>query len=183
MTSDAVHFTSAASGRIQIGRAPHGPGYRLEASQLLPCPRERIFEFFSDAYQLQALTPPWLRFSVLTPAPIAMAHGTRIDYRLRIHGVPMRWQSLISHWEPPLRFVDVQTRGPYRHWRHEHVFEVVDDGTLCRDVVDYSVYGGAIIHGLFVRRDLRRIFAFRQQKLLELFAGSAGAGSRSTAEC
>jgi ligand-binding SRPBCC domain-containing protein len=143
--------------------------YRLQATQFLPYPREQIFEFFSDAHQLQTLTPPWLHFVVLTPAPILMRAGTSIDYRLRIRGLPIRWQSCISEWQPPYSFVDTQTRGPYREWVHTHAFESADGGTLCLDTVDYSVYGGAIVHKLFVRRDLRTIFAFRHDKLRELF--------------
>jgi ligand-binding SRPBCC domain-containing protein len=95
--------------------------------------------------------------------------GTVIDYRLWVHGVPVRWQSRISQWDPPWRFVDEQTRGPYRRWHHEHVFEAADGGTLCRDLVDYEVYGGSLINFLLVRPDLFRIFAFRQRKLRELF--------------
>jgi ligand-binding SRPBCC domain-containing protein len=129
-----------------------------------------VFEFFSDAFQLETLTPSWLRFSVLTPPPICIATETIVDYRLRVHGVPLRWQSLISAWEPPLRFVDEQMRGPYRRWHHTHLFEVVDNGTLCRDIVDYAVYGGRLINALFVRPDLLKIFAFRQAKLRELFS-------------
>jgi ligand-binding SRPBCC domain-containing protein len=154
---------------IRIGPAPAGDGFRLEAADFLPQPRERLFEFFSDAFQLETLTPPWLRFSVLTPAPIRIEAGTLIDYGLRLHGLPLRWQSRIEVWEPPLRFVDVQTRGPYRRWRHEHLFEAIGDGTLCRDLVDYAVFGGRLLNALLVRRDLLKIFAFRQQRLRELF--------------
>lgn len=142
---------------------------RLEAELFLPQSRERLFEFFSDAFQLESLTPPLLKFSVVTPPPIHIAAGTLIDYRLRVHGVPLRWQSRIDVWEPPHRFVDLQTRGPYRLWRHEHSFEEVDGGVLCRDVVDYAPWGGRLIDRLLVRRDLRAIFAYRANKLRELF--------------
>ena len=170
---------SPPSESTEITRAASGRGYRLETSQFLPCARQRVFEFFSDAFQLQTLTPGWMHFSVLTPAPIHLAAGTLIDYRLRVHGVPLRWQSCISVWQPPYRFVDEQLRGPYRRWHHEHVFEEVAGGTLCRDIVDYDVPGGSIIHALFVRPDLVKIFAFRQQKLREIF-GAAGDSSRSS---
>ncbi len=157
---------------IRIGRAPAGEGFRLESIQFLPQPRERIFEFFSDAFQLQTLTPPWLHFSVLTPAPIRIAAGTLIDYRLRLHGLLVRWQSRISVWEPPTRFVDEQTKGPYRRWHHEHVFEAVEGGTLCCDVVDYSVPGGRLIHSLLVRRDIQAIFEFRRSRLADIFGNA-----------
>ena len=154
---------------IQIRHSPSGRGFRLETSQFLPYEPVQVFEFFADAFQLEALTPPWLHFSILTPAPIQLAAGTIIDYRLRLHGLPIRWQSRISIWDPPLRFVDEQLRGPYRRWHHEHVFEPVEDGTLCKDFVDYVVPGGRLIHAIAVRRDLQSIFEFRRRKLSDLF--------------
>ena len=155
--------------QIQVTKSPRGKGFRLETAQLLAVDRGELFAFFSDAHGLEALTPPWLKFSVLTPAPLRIEAGTIIDYRLRIHGLPLRWRSRITLWEPPLRFVDEQIRGPYRRWRHEHSFEQVDGGTLCRDIVDYAVPGGWLLHELLVRRDLLRIFRFRQQQLEQLF--------------
>lgn len=163
---------SPGDSPIRIDRAPSGQGFRLESTQFLPQPRERIFEFFSDAFQLQTLTPPWLHFAVLTPPPIRIAAGALIDYRLRLHGIPVRWQSRISVWEPPVRFVDEQTKGPYRRWHHEHVFEAVEGGTLCRDLVDYSVPGGRLIHALLVRRDILTIFEFRRGRLADIFGGA-----------
>ena len=169
MNMQATHGSAKTHDSIRIDSSPTGIGFRLEASLFLPHPRDRVFDFFSDAFQLETLTPSWLRFSVLTPPPIRIVPGALIDYRLRVHGVPLRWQSRISEWEPPLRFVDEQTRGPYRRWHHQHIFEVVDGGTLCRDIVDYAVYGGSPINAFFVRPDLFKIFAFRQSKLHELF--------------
>jgi len=154
---------------IRVTAAPTGRGYRLEAEQFVPQPRNRVFAFFSDAFQLEALTPSWLKFSVLTPAPIHISTGKLIDYKLRVRGIPIRWQSRISVWEPPFRFVDEQTRGPYRRWHHTHVFEEIDGGTLCRDIVDYEVYGGSLVNALFVRGDLLKIFAFRQRQLSQVF--------------
>lgn len=149
--------------------------YRFERMLQLPVPAERLFAFFSDAFNLEQITPPFLRFRVLTPGPIAMAPGLRIDYALRLHGLPLRWQSEITAWDPPHRFADVQVRGPYRWWRHEHRFEPSARGSTVVDEVEYAVRGGALVH-LFVRRDLRRIFDYRQRRLLELFApGSAAA--------
>lgn len=157
------------SNQIEITKSPIGKGFRLETSQLLPVEREQLFAFFSDAHGLETLTPPWLNFSVLGSAPVRIEMGTLIDYRLRIHGLPLRWQSRITVWEPPLRFVDEQVRGPYRRWHHEHSFEQAEGVTLCRDVVDYAVPGGWLVHELLVRRDLLRIFQFRQQQLERLF--------------
>lgn len=157
------------SPAITFSSSPLGRASRLEAELWLPAAREQIFEFFSDAFQLESLTPPLLQFSVATPPPIHIAAGTRIDYRLRVHGVPLRWQSLIDVWDPPRRFVDVQTRGPYRLWRHEHTFEEADGGVLCRDVVDYAPWGGWAVDRLLVRRDLRKIFAYRTAMLQKKF--------------
>jgi ligand-binding SRPBCC domain-containing protein len=155
---------------IEFHRSATGSEFLLVSEQFLPQPRDKVFDFFSDAFQLEVLTPPWLNFAVLTPPPIPMASGTLIDYRLRLRGIPLRWQSRIEHWEPPLRFVDVQTRGPYRRWHHEHDFEAVDGGTLCRDRVEYSVMGGRVVERLLVRPDLVKIFAYRQARLRELFS-------------
>ena len=158
-----------SASELTIGRAPAGRGYRLVARQFLPYDREQVFGFFSDAYQLQTLTPTWLHFVVMTPPPIVLRAGALIDYRLRLRGIPLKWQSRISAWEPPVRFTDEQMRGPYRRWHHEHCFDEVAGGTLCHDVVDYEVYCGRVIEPLAVRGDLRTIFNFRMAKLRELF--------------
>ncbi len=151
---------------------------KLETAVWLPRPVGEVFPFFADARNLEKLTPPWLRFSVLTPGPIEMRAGAIIDYKLRVRGIPLRWQSEITAWEPPHRFVDEQRRGPYRHWHHEHVFEERDGGTLARDRVDYGVFGGALVERLFVRRDVTKIFAYRRDALLSLFGSDAGDSSR-----
>lgn len=152
---------------ISIERAPRG--YLLRAECIVPRPLEEVFAFFSDAHNLEQLTPPLVRFHVTTPQPIVMRPGLLIDYQLRIRGVPVRWQSEITAWEPSTRFVDEQRRGPYKFWRHEHRFEPCDGGTRVLDEVHYGVPGGAIIHWLVVGRDVRKIFAYRQQRLREIF--------------
>jgi ligand-binding SRPBCC domain-containing protein len=138
----------------------------------LPRPRHEVFPFFADANNLQAITPPWLNFHVLTPK-IEIRAGALIDYRLRVRGIPLRWRTHIKVWEPPGRFVDEQLRGPYRRWVHEHTFEESNGGTLCRDHVQYAVWGGRLVDRLLVRRDVRKIFEFRQQRLNELFPAPA----------
>ncbi|MEI6083066.1 MAG: SRPBCC family protein [Verrucomicrobiota bacterium] len=152
---------------INFGR--DGKEFALTSEQWLSRPLPEIFAFFADAGNLDALTPPWLRFEILTPRPIAMQVGARIDYRLRIRGLPVRWQSEITTWQPPHRFVDEQRRGPYRVWHHEHAFTEQDGGTLVKDHVRYAVFGGALVERLFVRRDIATIFAYRQAKLAEMF--------------
>ncbi len=143
--------------------------FLFHAELWLPRPRDEVFEFFSNALNLQALTPPWVNFQVLTPAPIPMRAGTLIDYRIRVRGLPLRWRTEITEWDPPHRFVDVQLRGPYRLWHHTHTFEERDGGTLCLDDVRYRPVGGWLVNRLFVRRDVETIFAYRQQQLRERF--------------
>ena len=141
---------------------------RLENELWLPRPLDEVFGFFSDAANLEALTPPWLHFRIRTPKPIAMHRGTLIDYSIRVHGLPISWQSEISVWDPPHRFVDVQRRGPYRRWEHTHGFAAIDCGTRVTDEVDFDV-PFAFIAGPFVMRDVEKIFAFRRAALLKLF--------------
>ncbi len=143
--------------------------FHLEAQLWLPVPRADVFPFFADAGNLEQITPPWLKFEILTPRPIAMKPGALIDYRISLRGLPMRWRTEISVWAPPCRFVDHQLRGPYRQWVHEHTFDERDGGTLCTDRVDYAVLGGALIERLFVRRDVRRIFEHRTAALRKHF--------------
>ena len=147
----------------------------LRSSIWLPRPLEVVFDFFADARNLEVLTPPWLRFQIVTPEPIAMRPGARIAYRLKLHGIPLRWDSEIAVWEPPYRFVDVQRRGPYRRWVHEHTFEEQGGGTLVSDHVRYAVLGGALVERLFVRPDVEKIFAYRREKLIETFGERVGA--------
>ena len=155
---------------VTIEKWPQRPvQFRLTTELHLPVARSQVFEFFADAYQLEKITPPWLHFSVQTPRPIAMQPGTLIDYRLRLHGLPIRWRTKITAWEPPVRFVDEQLVGPYSLWRHLHTFEETSGGTCCKDQVDYAVPGGALVHQLFVKRDVRKIFEFRRQTLAEIF--------------
>jgi len=144
---------------------------RLEREQLLDRPLPEVFEFFARAGNLERITPPWLSFGVVTPEPIPMAPGTMIEYRLRLHGVPLRWLTRIDEWERDRRFVDRQVRGPYRLWRHQHEFESVPGGTRVRDRVDYELPLGPlgdVARIAFVDGDLRRIFDYRVQAVAQL---------------
>jgi len=147
-----------------------GSGFMLLSSMCLPRPLADVFSFFADARNLQRITPPSLSFDVLTEGPIEMSQGTRIDYRLRVHKIPLRWQSEITTWDPPFRFVDEQRKGPYRWWIHEHTFQEQDGSTMIQDRVRYSVLGGRLVNRFLVGRDLRSIFAFRSQALHGIFA-------------
>lgn len=143
----------------------------FESQLWLPQPRDEVFAFFSDAANLDAITPPWLDFHTVTPVPVDMHLGTRIDYKLRIRGFPIVWRSEITAWEPPARFVDEQVRGPYRLWIHEHIFVERDGGTLVCDHVKYAIPFDWLAH-LLVRRDVERIFRYRSDMLRRRFTAS-----------
>jgi ligand-binding SRPBCC domain-containing protein len=143
--------------------------YRLERTLWLPRAPELLFPFFADARNLGKITPAWLNFEILKPSPEGLRKGSIIDYRIRVHGFPLKWRTEITEWDPPFQFVDVQLRGPYRLWKHRHRFLASEDGTLCVDEVEYSPIGGALVNLLFVRRDVERIFDYRAKKLKKLF--------------
>jgi ligand-binding SRPBCC domain-containing protein len=146
--------------------------HKLKTEIWLPQKRTKVFSFFADPRNLEDLTPEWLHFEILTPMPLQMKSGVVIDYRLRLYGIPLHWQSEISAWEPPHRFVDRQIRGPYRVWIHEHRFAEVDGGTLVGDAVEYAAPGGILVQKLFLARDLRRIFTHRHARLRQRFGAS-----------
>ena len=150
--------------------------FTLVREQRLPGTPDEVFPFFADAGNLEAITPPFLSFRIVTPRPIPMCEGTLIEYRLKLHGIPVRWRTRIDAWEPGVRFVDRQLSGPYRLWHHTHEFEALPEGgTLMRDIVRYRLpfgVAGAVAHLLFVRRDLRTIFDYRAQRVAALLAAS-----------
>jgi ligand-binding SRPBCC domain-containing protein len=140
----------------------------LERKQRLPVTPEHAFAFFADARNLESITPPLLRFRVVTPEPIVMHSGTLIRYRLRVRGVPISWLTEIVEWDPPHRFVDAQRKGPYALWHHTHTFERDGDETIMRDAVRYRIgFGplGALANALLVRRDVEAIFDFRAARV------------------
>ncbi len=148
--------------------------FEFRARTRVPRPRAEVFAFFADAANLQELTPPWLRFEILTPPPIEMRPGALIDYRIHLRVLPLRWRTQITVWEPPHRFVDEQLKGPYRLWLHEHTFEEDGDATICGDFVRYAVPFGALANWLVVARDVRKIFAYREKRLREIFGSPGG---------
>lgn len=147
-------------------------GYRLVSEMFIPAPLEEVFAFFSRAENLESITPPLLHFQFLAPPPQTMQAGRIIKYHLRIHGVPIRWVTEISAWEPPYRFADRQLRGPYRTWNHEHRFEARGEGTQMTDIVHYELplgFMGRLAHVLFVEQDVRNIFRYRKDQIGVIF--------------
>ena len=143
--------------------------YRFDTEIWLPHRPEEVFKFFADPINLNRLTPAWLHFEILTPSA-AIRRGTLLDYRLRLRGIPLRWQSEIEVWEPPCRFIDRQTRGPYSLWVHEHTFVEKNGGTVVGDRVDYAVPGGWLVQRFLVAPDLLQIFHYRQSVLRSVFS-------------
>lgn len=155
--------------------------YRLRRSQWVARPLQRVFPFFAQPENLALITPPALGFRLLTPQPVRMQQGCHIDYTLRTMGLPTRWRSLISHYEPPRCFVDEQLAGPYSFWHHTHRFSERHGGTLLEDEVRYALPVllpwpvRDIVHALYVRPTLERIFDYRERVFARLFGGGGPA--------
>lgn len=134
-------------------------------------PLAEVFAFFSDARNLELITPDWLKFQVLT-APARIESGVHIQYRLKWHGIPLRWTTEITRWNPPHDFQDIQLSGPYKLWHHTHSFEERNGGTQMRDVVEYALpFGlfGSLAHWLQVRRNVEQIFDYREERVRAMF--------------
>lgn len=145
----------------------------LIKTTIIPKPLAEVFEFFSKAENLNAITPPDLQFKIITPLPIAMHTGARIDYRIKLSGIPFGWKTVISKWNPPYEFIDEQIKGPYVKWHHTHTFKELPNGTTeMTDRVEYLSPGWILeplITALFVRSRVEKIFEYREQKLNDLF--------------
>ena len=155
--------------------------HELRREQTLEVAIEQAFEFFSRAENLEAITPPWLGFRMTTPPPAETVEGTLLSYRLQVHGIPVSWLTRIEEWDPPRRFVDRQLKGPYALWHHTHTFEPLAGGrTRMIDVVRYGHrFGplGNLAERLIVRRDLARIFDYRQRSIAALIASPPTEGA------
>lgn len=170
--------TTTNAGKAESGRS-HGPvegrrgTYELLRRQVVERPLTEVFAFFSEARNLELLTPPWLSFRILE-APSTLEAGSLIHYRLRLGGVPVSWTSEIGEWRPPHSFSDIQRRGPYSLWEHTHRFTELDGATELLDRVVYRPPGGLLaplVRATFVRRQLERIFDYRAERVAELFSG------------
>ena len=147
--------------------------FEFQQEMEVEAPIEKVFDFFSRAENLEKLTPGFLHFRILTPLPIEMKSGTLIDYRIKLHHIPILWRTRIDKWEPPHRFTDTQLKGPYTLWNHEHQFIKTGSGTIIKDHVSYIPRGGwllsPLINLLFVKKELEKIFAYRQNQILGIF--------------
>ncbi len=156
---------------------------RIDVEQWVPQPPAAVFPFYADVRNLERITPPFLRFRVLGSSDARLREGTLIDYRLSLHGLPVRWRSRIEVWRPDDAFVDRQVRGPYTLWHHRHTFEPHAGGTLVRDRVNYRLPFGAfgeLLAGRLVARDLGRIFDYRRAVIADLYAAPADNARRHT---
>jgi uncharacterized protein (TIGR01777 family) len=179
--ASGFHFTyptiEEALGAVVEKKSPNGCR-ELKVTQWLPVPVEKVFPFFCDETNLERLTPPWLNFRVVGKSTPHIEKGTLIDYQLKLHGVPVRWQSRIDDWIPNEMFIDRQMRGPYRFWHHTHRFYPVAGGTLIEDHVLYQVPGGRVGNwfvGPWVKGDVEKIFAYRRQTIDALFPAPTSA--------
>jgi len=146
--------------------------YVLRQEQWVSRPIDEVFAFFSDVRNLEAITPPWLGFKILSMSTSAIEEDTEIQYRLSLHGMSMKWRTKIRRWDPPYRFVDTQESGPYKLWHHTHRFEAHGERTRMVDVVRYTLPLGILgraVHALKVRGDVRRIFEYRRKRIDEIF--------------
>ena len=143
--------------------------FLFKSQRTVEQPVTEVFEFFSNAHNLAVITPLSMHLEILTPAPIDMFVGTRIDYQFKLHGIPVRWQTEITEWNPPYGFADEQSRGPYRLWRHTHTFDDTENGVVVGDWVEYAVWGNGLIDKFVVRPDIEKIFAYRSKQLNEIF--------------
>ncbi len=156
--------------------------FQLNREQTIGRPRDEVFAFFEDARNLERITPPFLRFTIATPSPIAMREGALIDYRLALFGVPFRWRTRIDSYVPGVEFIDSQLRGPFALWRHTHSFRDTPEGTHMHDRVEYAIPAGplgTLAHTLFVRQTLARVFDYRHKVISEIFSSPKAASFKA----
>lgn len=170
-TFDLSHPVNEAFA-TKLARRAKQPVHALEGVWWTPYPIDQIFSFFEDAKNLEKITPPTLRFKVLSKLPNGICEGTKIWYCLLIHKLPCFWQSEIIRWQPGKEFTDIQRHGPYRYWHHRHWFEEKNGGTLLGDRVEFQLPLGKLgekVLGKSVIKDVNSIFTYRNQIIEELF--------------
>ncbi len=180
LAQESIPAPHRLSEGIRIDRSGSSR-WKVTAGLWLPRPLEEVFSFFSAAENLNLITPNWVYFRILTPLPVKMEVGARIDYVIRLRGIPVAWKTEITAWEPGVRFIDEQRSGPYREWIHEHTFQTMDGGTWCGDTVHYRPPGGSLVNRLFVQPDVHKIFAYRHQAMKRIFNSSALPAASSSA--
>lgn len=147
--------------------------FKFTSIQEIDRPLNEVFDFFSRAENLEHLTPDWLDFKILTPLPIEMKTGTLIDYQIKLYGIPLKWKTQITKWDPPFCFVDSQIKGPYSVWIHEHKIEEHDGKTIMKDIVDYDIPAGflkSLVNKVFVSKQIQSIFEYRRKSIEKYFA-------------
>ena len=160
----------AVQESIRIFERKHD--WSLICEQRVSCPIANTFSFFSTARNLERLTPPFLKFRIHYISSEPLVAGAIIDYSLRLHHLPIRWQSQIEQWEPPYHFVDNQIRGPFKLWRHTHTFRADGNDTIITDTVQFNLYCRSLKHTpilTWIHNDLRTIFEFRQREITKVF--------------
>jgi len=146
--------------------------FTFESTTILNERIDKVFDFFCNAENLQKLTPDSLNFKIKSELPIKMEKGALIDYRINLYGIPVNWKTEITEWEPPYKFEDTQLKGPYKLWKHQHIFKEVGNKTEMTDIVDYNPKGwpfNTLLNKLFVRKEVEKIFQFREQKIQTVF--------------
>jgi len=166
-----LDLSHAVNWLMADARRPASGVHTIHSETIVPVPLDQAFAFFAEAQNLERMTPPWLNFRIATPLPIAMHEGTIIDYVIGLYGLPIPWRTRIDVWEPGVRFIDRQVAGPYRWWHHEHRFDAVAGGTRVTDHVEF-VPRAAWVSTWLVKRDVGRIFQFRQAALGELLGST-----------
>ena len=146
--------------------------FKFETKTILNSEIKTVFDFFCQAENLQKLTPGSLSFKILNDLPIEMKEGTLIDYQIRLYGVPVKWKTEITKWEPPYEFEDTQLKGPYKLWRHRHIFKDLGNKTEMTDIVEYNPKGfpfNRLLNKLFVRKEVEKIFKYREDNIKQYF--------------
>jgi ligand-binding SRPBCC domain-containing protein len=146
---------------------------RFKTEQQIDKPIDEVFSFFAKVENLERITPAWLNFKIITPLPVEMRSGTKIDYQIKLYGVPLNWKTEITRWDPPSLFIDTQLKGPYSAWIHEHRFAEQDGKTIMHDTVDYDIPAGfltPLINKFFIEKQINAIFAYRRREIERYFS-------------